>query len=237
MIRLLRSDFTFGLLSAVFALLILSSASHAGVIITEIMYNADGSDGGREWVEIYNNGASAVDISGWDVVDEDTVIGAGPIPAATSLAAGEVLVLIEDQTVFEGDWGTGINFLVLPGMGTDLNLANSPGAGNEVLMLRDSSDLVIDTVDYDDEGDWPEDTGESVYLLPGNFTAALNDDGLNWGKSTLGVHGAFTGDGDASSPTGHVGSPGSLVAVPEPNSIVLVGFAGLLLAGRCRRKA
>lgn len=220
--------------SAVAAILLglIAGGSQADVIVTEIMYNADGSDDGREWVEIYNNGGVAVDISGWDLKDEDDPGLAGPIPNSTSLAPGEALVLIEDQTIFESDWGTGINFIVLPGMGTSLNLANSPASGNEVLMLRDGSDSVIDTVDYDDGSPWPLDAPDetSIYLLPGKLTAIDNDDGANWGGSVPGVHGAYQANGRIEG-----GSPG-VVVIPEPSSLAVLWTAALI-AGALRRRA
>jgi PKD repeat protein len=37
----------------------------ASVEITEIMYDLEGADSGREWVEVYNSGAEAVNMTGW----------------------------------------------------------------------------------------------------------------------------------------------------------------------------
>ena len=37
----------------------------AEVSINEIMYDLEGSDSGREWVEVFNEGNSAVDLSDW----------------------------------------------------------------------------------------------------------------------------------------------------------------------------
>ena len=38
---------------------------HAQVVITEVMYDAAGTDTGYEWVEIYNEGDTNIDIAQW----------------------------------------------------------------------------------------------------------------------------------------------------------------------------
>ncbi len=55
------------------ALLIINNNSYADdIIINEIMYDLDGSDTNREWVEIYNNSESAsVNLFGWKFFDGD----------------------------------------------------------------------------------------------------------------------------------------------------------------------
>ena len=57
---------------------ILSSwnAASAAIIINEFVYDDGGTDD-REYLELYNNGASAVDISGWVVRSSDTVAPPG----------------------------------------------------------------------------------------------------------------------------------------------------------------
>lgn len=61
------------------------------VAINEIVSNGDATD----WVEIYNFGATPVDISGWTVMDEDPFGHADqttPLPAGTVLQPGEFYV-------------------------------------------------------------------------------------------------------------------------------------------------
>jgi hypothetical protein len=209
----------FGLFAAVTALAICSSHAMAAVIISEIMFEVAGSDDNREWVELYNTGNAAVDLSGWRLRDEDAGSQPGsPLPSGTSLGPKQALVLIENEATFLGDWGAGINYLVYPGMGTSLNMANTPAApGDEVLTLVDASDVVVDVADYDNESPWPSvtnATATSIYVLPGFLGAAANDLGSNWGRSTAGVHGAVLGIGRTDA-----GSPGKVI--PEPTTLVL----------------
>jgi hypothetical protein len=213
--------------------------SPAAVIISEIMYNADGSDAGREWVEIYNTGATPVDLEGWRLFDEDGGSQPGsPIPSGVSLAPAQALVLIEDQAVFEGEWGTGLNVLVYPGMGTSLNMANSGSAiGDEVLQLVDANDNLVDAVDYSAEAPFPavtEDDETAIFVLPGRATAGQNDLGASWGRSTAGLFGAVAAlDGGT-----EAGSPG-FVAIPEPAAglLLLLGVAPYLRWRSARRDA
>jgi hypothetical protein len=66
----------------------------AQVVINEFAYDDSGTDD-REFVELYNAGAAAIDLSGWQLLGQDT--GAPyttiTLPAGTSIAAGGYLVL------------------------------------------------------------------------------------------------------------------------------------------------
>lgn len=70
------------------------------VVINEV--ESSDADGGNDWVEIYNTGSSAVDISGWYILDNDPEGHAAdvtPLPEGTVLQPGEVRVL-EEKTDF-----------------------------------------------------------------------------------------------------------------------------------------
>jgi len=59
------------LLISLFGVLAISGAGLGAVVINEVELNPPGD--ANEWVELYNNGAEEVDISGWRVwiVDSD----------------------------------------------------------------------------------------------------------------------------------------------------------------------
>ena len=46
-------------------------ASSPALLISEVLYDVVGTEPDGEWIEIYNAGASAIDLSGYKVVDED----------------------------------------------------------------------------------------------------------------------------------------------------------------------
>jgi len=74
-----------------------ASAASTDVKINEVESNV-GSPG--DWVELYNSGADAVDISGWKFLDNDNTHTPYAIPAGTLLAAGGFYVVNEAQFVF-----------------------------------------------------------------------------------------------------------------------------------------
>ena len=51
----------------VLVLFAVPSLASAQVVINEVMYNPQGSDSGREWVELYNQGSSDVTLVGGTV--------------------------------------------------------------------------------------------------------------------------------------------------------------------------
>ncbi len=213
--------------------------SQATVIISEIMYNPNSSEsapGYAEWVEIYNTGVAAVDISGWTLRDEDGT-STTTIPAATTIAAGEAVVLFDSDTTlseFQAAWGSGYQAFAL-----DLNslsgLSNSPSSTSEILELIDAAAASVDIANYDDSSPWPSDSpdGPSIYVLPNALSAIANDDGANWAASSVGVDGAFNNVMVGNFNGVDTGSPG-FVAVPEPGAAMLLLFGLAILRRRCR---
>jgi|CXWL01.1.fsa_nt_gi hypothetical protein len=182
-------------------------------VFTEVMYNPNSSAPvmpRNEWLEIYNPGPGVLDVSGWYLRDDDGRTGA--IPPATTLGAGEVMVLIPrgstpTRAVAEGDfraaWGDVCHVIALSGW-SDLepvpnmgSLSNSPGVGTEILTLRRADGNVVDILDYDDDGvSWPVDaasaspglgTAWSIALRAGHYSAPDNNIGINWGASVQGI--------------------------------------------------
>jgi hypothetical protein len=65
--------------------------------ISEILPNPQGRDSGQEWVEIFNSGTVAADLSGW-ILDDDDIEGipgkdALTLGEGTTVSAGEYLVI------------------------------------------------------------------------------------------------------------------------------------------------
>ena len=46
--------------------------AYAGVVINEIMYDVEGTDTGREWIEVYNDSDAPVDLSAFKFFEADT---------------------------------------------------------------------------------------------------------------------------------------------------------------------
>ena len=168
---------------------------NAEVLITEIMYNPDGTDRddtagfNREWVEVYNAGSQAVNVGGWQLADLHDQQFASVVPGSLVLQPNEALVLVGDAATFDAQWGTGIRRVQLDNFPT---LANSPGTSDESVAFYNPATNIGDVVFYDDEGSWPSDVpdGASIMLRPERLTASENGSGSSWIPSMWGVYGA-----------------------------------------------
>ena len=176
----------------------------ADVIITEILASEPGDDVPGEFVEIYNTGGTAVDISGWRFADEDGNSPSDPFPDGTMIQPGEAIVVAsindnDGSPITEADWfaswgntnvnGEPINLFLYESM---ITLANSASPSNEVLSLIDELDNTIDLANYENgSNDWPPTLeGFSISLNPAFLDPSANDLGCAWANSAEGVNGA-----------------------------------------------
>ncbi|MFO0014801.1 MAG: Ig-like domain-containing protein, partial [Planctomycetota bacterium] len=192
------------------------------VLISEIMYNPQGGatqEQRNEWVEIFNNGTTTVDLSGWRLNDEDKQDW-GRIASGSLLLPGEVAVLynslygLNTDTLFRTDWKVPASakvFGVAWSMEDDGSnkqrggLFNSPAIGQEVLTLQDPSNNNIDLVDFARDGGWPASPeSASIYVVN---PAADNNVGTNWLAAVAGIDGAVRASGSVFNNNDR-GSPG-----------------------------
>ena len=217
----------------------LAAAANAAVVITEFMVNPTGTDTEREWLEVYNNGPTAVDMSGYKIGTSETM-GDGEdmnqFPAGTMMAAGQTFVIAVQAAPFTDFFGAAADQEVVdtdpavPDMtayptwsGNDTAFLALANGGDQVLLL-DGSDAIVDFIDY------------ANVVAPDN-TATLVTPGGNesWERRF--------GDVDTDSASDWVlradgaATPGvvALSPVPEPTGLALLGVAGL--AGLRRRRA
>jgi len=216
----------------------MAEAAALMLVICEIMYNPDSDEGDLragipnqvEWVEVFNPGETAIDVSGYFLLDEDG--RTAPAPKGSSIPAEGAAVLIPSDTTAEQfrdawgkdggkdggeDGGEDVQIIRLGEWDSGLyNLANGPSETNERLRLCTPDGRTVDQVNYDDEGDWPSDSpdGASIYLLPdalhGDDPTALNDDGRNWRRSEKRRAGARKNEPTEIFDGYDVGSPGDL---------------------------
>lgn len=96
------------------------------VVINELNYHAGSDNPADDFVELYNRGGSAVDLSGW------RIDGTGyTFPGGASIAPN--------------------GFVVVRGTDYAGSLSNS----GETVTLEDASGAVVDAVEYEDAGMWP----------------------------------------------------------------------------------
>lgn len=197
------------------------------------MYNPSGLDLdtsvtpniSREWVELYNTGASAVDVSGWQFGDSQDGDWASPFPAGTTIGPNQTLVVTGDTTYFDAEWGTGFTRVQVSGFPV---LANSPSPTNETAAIRNAAGVVQDAVNFDQNfkaaNGWPKtdgySDGHSIFLLPRGLNATANNNGANWKPSVWGAYGArFRSiDGDNHGSPGYVETVQQAPFAPSPDA-------------------
>ena len=155
------------------ALLVTSAvmAQTANLVITEISYNpAESGTDSTEYVEIYNNGSSSVDLTGYYFSSGfDYTFSSG------SVAPGGFAVVAVNAAAVENRYGISGVYEWTSG-----GLSN----GGEGITLRDNNGAVVDTLRYDDNAPWPGNTdgqGASMVLCDANSD---NADGANWSTSS-----------------------------------------------------
>ncbi|HWO06987.1 MAG TPA: lamin tail domain-containing protein [Candidatus Paceibacterota bacterium] len=115
-------------------------AASAQVVITEIMYDlAEGSDSGREWIEVFNAGAAPIDITAWRLREGGVNHKITAFAGGNSLAAGTYAVIADNATKFMADWPQFQGQL----FDSAFSLSNS----GELLVLR-AGDRDIDAATY-----------------------------------------------------------------------------------------
>lgn len=133
------------------------------VVITEIMYNNPGTDD-YEFIELYNRGSNPVDMTGWSFSQGVTFTFGN-----YTLNPGSYVLVAIDSAAFEAAFG-------VPAFDYEGGLNN----GGEAIVLVDGTGAVMDSVFYDDEGNWPGDPdggGSSLVLCDPDSD---NADAANW---------------------------------------------------------
>lgn len=125
----------------IFFFFVLPSPLSAAFIISEIMYDVPGTDSGREWIEIANTEGSPRDVSGFKFFEANTNHGLVLYSGSGVVASGEAAVIADDAEKFLIDWPSYTGVL----LESSFSLSNA----GELLLLRDSSLLDLDSVSYD----------------------------------------------------------------------------------------
>jgi hypothetical protein len=134
-----------------------SNIVNAEVIFSEIMYNPEGSDSGREWVEVYNSGPESVDLSEYKLLENGTNHKISPKNEGenTVLAPNEYAIIADNVEKFA------IDFPNLGGI--ILDSAFSLKNDGELLELVDPNGDSVDRVEY--SPDWGANgTGNSLQI-------------------------------------------------------------------------
>ena len=168
-------------------------SSNAQVIINEINYRSEDPALGddhldQEFIELYNQGNSSVNLSGWFIDDAVSF----QFPNGTSIAASGYLIVAADVSDFNSSFNPPSGVPVVGGWGGSLR-----NSGEDVI-LRDATFAEIDFVDYDNWNEWPS-TGNRVLTV----TPATFDEDISWSlqKVNFNLPGNHAGSWDAANPT------------------------------------
>ncbi len=163
------------------------------IVINEIMKDPDSvSDNAGEWIELYNSGATPVDLKNWKL----SSVGDNPLKVTLGADGTDVTIAAKGYLVLCRNGDTAVNGGVTCdyAYGTTYTLGN----GVDSVVLEEDGGVVHDTVAYDDGVNFPDVTGSSLELK-----SELHDNavGASWAASTaaLGDLGDFGTPGAANS--------------------------------------
>ncbi|YCM45981.1 lamin tail domain-containing protein [Verrucomicrobiaceae bacterium 227] len=135
-----------------------SEALRRAIVINELHYHPSDGENSGEFIELFNNGASAVDLSGWVVKDGVDFV----MPDGVTIAAGAYLIVAENRAELLERY---------PNLDPDLVFGDYSGSlsnSSDRVELRDALGVIVDEVIYFDGGRWPDAPdggGSSLQLI------------------------------------------------------------------------
>ncbi len=164
------------LINVIFFLLFFVSSSFvcadSVLVFNEIMYHPATNEIAMEWVELHNQMAVNLDISGWGLQGGIDYT----FPVGTVVEAGEYIVIASSPETLEAS--TGITDVYGPFSG---RISNS----GETLELVNNTDRVMDSVNYKDDDDWPVEPDGSGSSLSKIDPQSSSPPFGNWSSSYL----------------------------------------------------
>lgn len=118
----------------------ISFYSHA-LVISEVMYDPQGSDTGREWVEVYNDATSSINLSSWKFFESGTNHSLTSSQGGVVIPTHGYAVIADNPTKFLVDYPTFSGIL----FDSSFSLSNS---GEHIAMKETSSGSEISFTDY-----------------------------------------------------------------------------------------
>lgn len=220
---------------------ILVAPSHAALLISEVVFNEVGSDTTGEWIEIFNTGPAAIDLTSYKIGDEEALNGTTAtetmfqFPSGASIAPGQVQIVAVSAATFFTNYGflptyetAGsnpsvpdlTNYLAWDPDGGQISMSNT----NDQALILGPSDTVIDAVNW----------GNNTFLNPG--LAQPVADGQSYQRINPYVDTDTAADWAlVEGATAVARSTPGTVPVPEASTVALL-IAGALTAFGTRRR-
>lgn len=198
----------------------LALTAPADLIISEIMSSSShtNSAANADWWELYNNGASAVDLTGYSWDDDSATPGSADFNGAI-INPGQAIIICGETIGQEAAWAMlwGLSGVTVINLG-NTEFQNLSSAGDTINLFDATSTLIAST---------------TIGAATSGFSFEYDADGQAMGLSVNGENGAFQATLNAGGGP-DVGSPGTVV--PEPGTLALLGLGGVLAAfARARR--
>jgi Lamin Tail Domain/PEP-CTERM motif len=201
-------------------------SAQAQIRITEVAPWASGNAPyAADWFELTNMGTSAVNITGWKMDDNSNAFGSAvTLTGIASIAVGESVIFSEKAVTvsFLNTW-FGANAPAGLQIGTYIGSGVGLSTSGDAVNIYNAGGVLQANVTFGVSG------AISPYQTFDN-AAGLNNSAVSK-LSVVGSNGAFVAIND----TAEIGSPGSIAAVPEPETYALM-LAGLALVGAVARK-
>lgn len=125
---------------ASFAFLLSFHIASANILINEIMYDADGTDTDREWIELYNSGTESIDLSGYKFFEANSNHGLTLEEGDKNISPSGYAVIVQDKVKFKTDYP---NF-----SGSIFRASFSLNNEGEALSIKDPDLNVVDSYSY-----------------------------------------------------------------------------------------
>ncbi len=129
----------------------------ARIVINEINYNSAADFDAEDWIELYNAGGSAMDLTNWRLMDEDpshTFL----FPGQTRIESNQYLIVCREVGKFARVYGD--QTIAKTG-----NLSFGLSSSNDQVRLYDAGGQMIDSVAYSSQPPWPtEPRGQGATL-------------------------------------------------------------------------
>lgn len=192
-----------------------AAADSAAVVINELFYDAVGDDGDQEWVEIFNQSADPVDLSGWRLERGGTAFAnAFTFPAGAVIVPGEFL-LVGEPAVPDARYRADLNF-------------QNGGEASDGARLVNGEERVIDVVLYDspNTSNLPDESGSPGTSFAPDVSAGHSLARVPDGADTNASAADFL---DAATPTPGAPNTAAATSSPTPGGSPPPEFGGLVV--------
>src|SRR3989344_1137863 len=150
--------------SVVFVFFVFTFNVNAQIVINEIMYDLDGSDSGREWIEIFNEGDDVIDLTNWKFFEANTNHGLVSYQGGIELSPGEYAIISDQPDKFLSDWPAFLGII----FDSSFSLNNT----GEALAMKDDNLVIVNQVTYSSDSGAIGD-GNSLQKINTSWNSAI----------------------------------------------------------------